>query len=76
MDNNSNRYTFVINYKVLNKAKNWVNNEHIIKRSSLNNHWFLEADYVIDNVKNKVIKNRYNLIDDKNILLSYATPTL
>lgn len=69
--NNSKRYSFVINYQNLNRDGSWRNVEHIITRGSINNHWFLEADYVIDNEKGKVIKNRYNLIDDKNVLLNY-----
>lgn len=66
------RYTFVLNYKRKDKRNNEVNQEVVIKRASTNNHWFLEADYVIDNKEKKVIKNRYQLIDDKNVLLSYC----
>ena len=67
-----NRYTFVLNYKRKDRNNNEINNEVIVKRGSINNHWFLEADYVIDNEEKKVIKNRYQLIDDKNVLLSYC----
>lgn len=67
-----NRYTFVLNYKRKDRNNNEINNEVIVKRGSINNHWFLEADYVIDNKEKKVIKNRYQLIDDKNVLLSYC----
>lgn len=69
-NNHSTRYTFVLNYKQ-KRGNQWVNNEVRLTRGSINNHWFLEADYVIDNLKKVVLKNRPHMLDDKNVLVSY-----
>lgn len=70
--NKSNRYIFVVNFEQVDARGNKVKNEVTIKRGSINNQWFLMADYVIDSVKKVVLKNRYGLIDNKNVLLSYS----
>lgn len=70
--NKSNRYIFVVNFEQVDARGNKVKNEVTVKRGSINNQWFLMADYVIDSVKKVVLKNRYGLIDNKNVLLSYS----
>ena len=68
----SNRYNFIINYEKKDRNKNVVKNEITVQRGSINNHWFLEADYVIDNLKKIVLKNRYHILSDENVIKAYC----
>ncbi len=69
--NNSSRYIFVVNYERIDRKGNKVNHETVIQRGSINNQWFLSADYVIDTKNKTVLKNRKNILSSEQILAAY-----
>ena len=68
--NNKGRYIFVINYKQ-KKGNDWTEFEHATRKGSINNQWFLMADYVVDTKEGKVLKNRKNILSNEQILTAY-----
>lgn len=68
----TNRYIFVVNYEQT-RGKNKTNFEFVTRKGSINNEWFLAADYVIDTKTEKVLKNRKNILSNDQILSAYKS---
>lgn len=68
----SNRYIFVVNYEQ-KRGNGMANFEFVTRKGSVNNEWFLAADYVIDTKLDKVLKNRKNILSNEQILSAYKT---
>lgn len=68
----TNRYIFVVNYEQ-KRGNGMTNFEFVTRKGSVNNEWFLAADYVIDTKLDKVLKNRKNILTNEQILSAYKT---
>lgn len=65
------RYVFVINYTQKKRNGDIVNQESVVERGSINNKWFLMADYVIDTKLKTVLKNRKQVLTDEQLIKAY-----
>ena len=68
----TNRYIFVVNYEQ-KRGNGMTNFEFVTRKGSVNNEWFLAADYVIDTKLDKVLKNRKNILTNEQILSAYKS---
>lgn len=67
------RYVFVINYEQRKKSGDIVNQESVVERGSINNKWFLMADYVIDTKFKTILKNRKQILTNDQLIKAYTS---
>lgn len=67
------RYIFVVNYTQKKRNGDIVNQESVVERGSINNQWFLMADYVIDTKMKTVLKNRKQVLTNEQLIKAYSS---
>lgn len=67
------RYIFVVNYAQKKRNGDIVNQESVVERGSINNQWFLMADYVIDTKMKTVLKNRKQILTNEQLIKAYSS---
>lgn len=67
------RYIFVVNYAQKKRNGDIVNQESVVERGSINNQWFLMADYVIDTKMKTVLKNRKQVLTNEQLIKAYSS---
>lgn len=65
------RYIFVVNYMQKKRNGDNVSQESVVERGSINNQWFLMADYVIDTKMKTVLKNRKQVLTNEQLIKTY-----